>query len=74
MIVDSLLSQIEEGRSGRHQGFSMGLPKLEGVIDGVMQSTYTLIFSNSGTGRYFCQSYKKLYDEFNSGNIGKNPL
>jgi hypothetical protein len=52
MIVDSLLSQIEEGRSGRHQGFSMGLPKLEGVIDGVMQSTYTLIFSNSGTGRY----------------------
>lgn len=61
MIVDSLLSQIEEGRSGRHQGFSMGLPKLEGVIDGVMQSTYTLIFSNSGTGKTSFALYSYIF-------------
>ena len=35
MIVQSLLKKIDEGREGKNQGYSMGLPKLEGVIDGV---------------------------------------
>lgn len=50
MIVESLLKQIDSGRAGENIGFSMGLPKLESVIDGVTQSTYSLIFSPSGTG------------------------
>ena len=51
MITKSLLQQIDKGREGHNQGFSMGLPKLETVIDGVTQQTYTLIFSGSGAGK-----------------------
>lgn len=51
MISENLLKQIDKGREGKNWGYSMGLPKLESVIDGVTQQTYTLIFSPSGTGK-----------------------
>lgn len=50
MISESLLHQIETGREGTNWGYSMGLPKLEEVVDGVTQGTYTLVFSPTGTG------------------------
>ena len=67
MISDNLLKQIDKGREGKNWGYSMGLPKLESVIDGVTQQTYTLIFSPSGTGKIFnkyleyCRLYEKSY-------------
>lgn len=51
MIVDSLLAQIENGRAGHSQGISMGLPKLEGIIDGVTRQTYSIVFGQSSTGK-----------------------
>lgn len=51
MIVDQLFHNIEEGRDGKAWGYSMGLPKLEGMIDGITQSTYTLLFASSGCGK-----------------------
>lgn len=53
MSSSSLLSRIDRGRLGKNQGLSMGLPKLEGVIDGVTKETYTLVFSGTGTGNNF---------------------
>lgn len=50
-ITESLLREIELGREGHNEGFSMGLPKLESIIDGVTRQTYTTVFSNSGTGK-----------------------
>lgn len=50
MIAESFLKQVEQGRTGSNQGFSMGLPKLEGIIDGVVQANSTLVFSGSGSG------------------------
>lgn len=50
-ITDSLLKEIELGREGHNEGFSMGLPKLESIIDGVTKQTYTTVFSNSGAGK-----------------------
>ena len=50
MIIDNLFSQIDKGREGKNWGLSMGLPKLEKYVDGVSQSTYTLLFSGSGVG------------------------
>ena len=54
MIAESLLNVINAGRDGRNWGLSMGLPKLEGIIDGVTKSTYTLLFGPTSSG-------KKLY-------------
>lgn len=61
MIVESLLNQIDLGRTGRNQGFSMGLPKLENVIDGVTQQNYTLIFSGSGCGKTTLALYSYIF-------------
>jgi hypothetical protein len=50
-IFDRILSEIKRGMDGFNHGLSMGLPKLEGVIDGVTSETYTLVLSNSGAGK-----------------------
>lgn len=49
-ITSSLLEQIKKGREGNNEGLPMGLPKLEGVIDGILPSTYYLIASGTGNG------------------------
>ena len=51
MISDSIFNEIDRGRQGLNHGIPFGLPKLEGVIDGVCRETYTLILSNSGAGK-----------------------
>lgn len=61
MIVDDLLKQIDEGRAGGSHGYSMGLPKLESVIDGVCANTYYLVFSPSGTGKSSISLYSFIY-------------
>lgn len=50
---EQLLQEIDRGRQGLNHGIPMGLPKLEGLIDGVTKETYTLILSNSGAGKKF---------------------
>lgn len=61
MIVESLLSLIDRGRTGKNWGFGIGLPKLEEIIDGVTQSTYTLIFSPTGSGKSSLLLYSYIY-------------
>ena len=51
MIADTLLKQIQIGREGKNSGFSMGLPKLESIVDGVIANNYSLVFIPSGTGK-----------------------
>lgn len=61
MIVESLLQAIDRGRSGKEQGYSMGLPKLEQIIDGVTKGTYTLIAAESGIGKSSFMLYSYVY-------------
>lgn len=61
MISEALFHQIETGREGSNWGFSMGLPKLEEVIDGVSQSTYTLVMSGTGSGKTSFVLYSYIY-------------
>lgn len=61
MITESLIKQIEDGRDGRCQGISMGLPKLEGIIDGVSRQTYTIIFGQSSSGKTSAAIYAYVY-------------
>ena len=50
-IAESLLKEIEIGREGRSQGYSMGLPKIESIIDGVTKRTMTVLASGTGQGK-----------------------
>ena len=59
-IKDEIIAEIQKGRAGNNQGLSMGLPKLESIIDGVCQETYTLIISNSGAGKTSYALYATL--------------
>lgn len=61
MISNSLLHQITLGREGKNWGFSMGIPKLESVVDGVTQGIYTLVFSPTGTGKTSIALYSYIY-------------
>ena len=61
MIAKSLLSKIDRGREGKNQGLSIGLDKLEKIIDGVTQSTYTLIYSGTGSGKTSFALYAYIY-------------
>lgn len=73
MITNSLMHQITFGREGKNWGYSMGLPKLEEVIDGVTQSTYTLVFSPTGSGKtslvIYSYIYKPLMEHLEDGNF-----
>lgn len=61
MITESLLQAIERGREGREQGYGIGLPKLEQVIDGVCKGVYTLIAAESGVGKSSLMLYSYIY-------------
>lgn len=61
MITETLLEAIDRGREGKSQGFSMGLPKLEQVIDGVNKGVYTLIGAESGIGKSSFMLYSYIY-------------
>ena len=60
-ITDSVFNQIEKGRSGDNWGLPMGLPKLEGIIDGVTKSTYTLLFGSTSSGKTSLALYSYIY-------------
>jgi hypothetical protein len=72
MIIDEVFRQIDAGRAGENHGYSMGLSKLEGIIDGVTKETYTLILSNSGAGKssfaLYAYVYKPLMEHLDDDN------
>jgi replicative DNA helicase len=49
--IDELFEEIDKGREGESWGYSLGLDKLEDIIDGNTQSTYTTVFAGSGVGK-----------------------
>lgn len=73
MIVESLIEAIDRGRLGKSQGYSIGLPKLEQVIDGVCKGVYTLAFAESGVGKssfmLYSFVYRPLMDHLDDGKF-----
>jgi len=61
VITEELLDSINKGRLGKSQGYSIGLPKLEEVIDGVCKDTYYLIGAESGCGKSSFMLYSFIY-------------
>ena len=60
-ITSSVIEQIKKGREGDNEGLPMGLPKLEGVIDGILPSTYYLVASGTGNGKTSLVLYSFIY-------------
>ena len=50
-VTETLREEIDLGREGRMQGFSMGMPKLEGIIDGVTKQTMYVVGGATGSGK-----------------------
>lgn len=63
-LEEQILDEIERGRAGLNHGISMGMPKLESMMDGNTRETYTLILSNSGAGKtsfaLYCYVYRAI--------------
>ena len=72
-ITESLLKEIDRGREGGLHGYSLGLPKLEGVIDGLTRGTLTVIGSNTGSGKtsFVLHSYvyRPVMEHLNDDNL-----
>lgn len=73
MLVENFLEAVDRGREGKAQGDSIGLPKLEQIIDGVCKGTYYLIGGESGTGKsslmLYCFVYRPLMEHLNDDNL-----
>ena len=72
-ITESLFKEIELGREGRAQGYSMGLPKTESIMDGVTRRTMTVLASGTGQGKssfiLYSFVYRPLMEHLNDDNF-----
>lgn len=72
-ITENLRQEIDLGREGKMQGFSMGMPKLESIIDGVTKQTMTIVGGSTGSGKtssvIYLYVYRPLMEHMNDDNF-----
>ena len=70
--IDEFYEMVESGLNGDNWGMPMGMPKLESLIDGVTQKTFSLVFGESGSGKssfvLYCYVYRPLMDNLDNDN------
>ena len=66
--TQNLLNLIERGRQGDNQGLSLGMPKLEQIIDGFTQETYYLIAAGTGNGKTSFALHSFIYKALQESN------
>ena len=60
-IIKNLFRIIDRGMLGLNRGVTMGLPKLETIMDGVQRQTYTIICGGTGSGKTTLALYSYVY-------------
>lgn len=60
-VTETLRHEIDLGREGRMQGYSMGMPKLESIIDGVTKQTMVILGGCTGSGKTSATIYLYVY-------------
>lgn len=60
-FIKRLYTQIKQGIQGLNIGITMGLPKLETVMDGVQKQTYTVVAGSTGSGKTTFALYAYIY-------------
>lgn len=60
-LIKSLLHIVDRGMLGLNKGVTMGLPKLEKIMDGVQRQTYTIICGGTGSGKTTMALYSYVY-------------
>ena len=72
-VTEALLKEVDSGREGKAQGYSMGLPKTESIIDGVTKRTMTVIASGTGQGKssfvLYAYVYRPLMEHLDDDNF-----
>ncbi len=59
--IQSLRYLVNRGRKGLNKGLSMGLPRLEAIMDGIQRQTYTIITGGTGSGKTTLALYSYVY-------------
>jgi len=60
-LIGRLLHIIDRGMLGLNKGVTMGLPKLESIMDGVQRQTYSIICGGTGSGKTTFALYSYVY-------------
>jgi replicative DNA helicase len=75
---ERLFDLIDKGRVGKNIGLSIGLPKLELYMDGLLPGTSYLIAAQSGVGKstfsLYSFIYKPLMDYQNGKEVDRDPF
>ena len=74
---DRLFNLIDKGREGKNIGLSIGLPKLELYMDGLLPGTSYLIAAQSGVGKstfsLYSFIYRPLMDYLKGQEVDRDP-
>lgn len=74
---DRLFNLIDKGREGKNIGLSIGLPKLEMYMDGLLPGTSYLIAAQSGVGKstfsLYAFIYRPLMDYIKGQEVDRDP-
>lgn len=60
-FISRMMNMVKRGLAGLNKGLSMGLPRLERLMDGIQRQTYSIIAGGTGSGKTTLALYSYVY-------------